>query len=148
MFPQTPGAAIRPLGFARVARGASAIFDWLRPCRRYWRKCSTMFDDNPVVARWGRLKGHKFDLDEAAAAFKHHEACRIDLDDDGHYYLKAPKLYGVQDGWEFKRTPNRRTDVDHYRTTTRSVGQWSGDQGNEQTAGYDVRKSRFVARFE
>ena len=69
-----------------------------------------MSEDNPVVAQWARLEGHEFDLQSAASAFKQHETCRIDLDDDGHYYLKAPELFEVRDGWEFKRAAEEFLD--------------------------------------
>lgn len=69
-----------------------------------------MTNENPIVERWARLAGHEFDLSAAADAFRHNSVCKIERDDDGKYYLKAPELYGVEDAWEFERLANEFLD--------------------------------------
>ena len=59
-----------------------------------------MSEHNPIIEWWIRLNGHKFDLSDAARFVKNETICKVELDDDGEYYLKSESLNGFGDGWE------------------------------------------------
>lgn len=59
-----------------------------------------MNEGNPIVEWWVRLDGHQLDVSDAARVVGNQTVCKVELDDDGNYYLKSDSLNGFTDGWQ------------------------------------------------
>lgn len=56
--------------------------------------------DNPITEWWVSLKGDQRDLGDVADAFQMNNVCRVELDEDGKYYLKSAEFNSLTDGWQ------------------------------------------------